>query len=218
MKDPYGLSKASIPISYAHLLLEIMVDKGFSALEILKKSKIPLNLLDQLDARITPVQWSKLAWESLLLSKDSGLGYEYGLKLRLTAHGPMGYALMSSLNLHQALDVSTQFFNMRLKDYRIALLDDHEFSIIEIKETHPVVSNQPAQVEKLRRFFYECLMIGVIQAGQFLIEHDFTEIELWVDWPEPTYHKASQHLLPPIRFNQATNQIRYKKTASRFTH
>lgn len=60
--------------------------------------------------------------------------------------------------------------------------------------------------------FYECLMIGVIQAGQFLIEHDFTEIELWVDWPEPTYHKASQHLLPPIRFNQATNQIRYKNS------
>ncbi|WP_045431662.1 AraC family transcriptional regulator [Acinetobacter calcoaceticus] len=211
MKDPYGLSKASIPISYAHLLLEIMVDKGFSALEILKKSKIPLTLLDQLDARITPMQWSKLAWESLILSKDSGLGYEYGLKLRLTAHGPMGYALMSSPNLRQAIEVSTQFFNMRLKDYRIALLDEHEFSIIEIKETHPVVSNQPAQVEKLRRFFYECLMIGVIQAGQFLIEHDFTEIELWMDWPEPTYHKTYQHLLPPIRFNQATNQIRYKK-------
>ncbi len=211
MKDPYGLSKASIPISYAHLLLEIMVDKGFSALEILKKSKIPLTLLDQLDARITPMQWSKLAWESLLLSKDSGLGYEYGLKLRLTAHGPMGYALMSSPNLRQAIEVSTQFFNMRLKDYRIALLDDHEFSIIEIKETHPVVSNQAAQAETLRRFFYECLMFGVIQAGQFLREHDLADIELWVDWSEPSYHKAYQHLLPTIHFNQPTNQIRYKK-------
>ncbi|MFP0267040.1 AraC family transcriptional regulator ligand-binding domain-containing protein [Acinetobacter pittii] len=211
MKDPYGLSKASIPISYAHLLLEIMVDKGFSALEILKKSKIPLTLLDQLDARITPIQWSKLAWESLVLSKDSGLGYEYGIKLRLTAHGPMGYALMSSPNLRQAIEVSTQFFNMRLKDYQIALLDEHEFSIIEIKETHPVVSNQPTQAETLRRFFYECLMIGVIQAGQFLREHDFSDIELSVDWSEPSYHKAYQHQLPTIHFNQPTNQIRYKK-------
>ncbi|MEO4203300.1 AraC family transcriptional regulator ligand-binding domain-containing protein [Acinetobacter pittii] len=211
MKDPYGLSKASIPISYAHLLLEIMVDKGFSALEILKKSKIPLILLDQLDARITPMQWSKLAWESLILSKDSGLGYEYGIKLRLTAHGPMGYALMSSPNLRQAIEVSTQFFNMRLKDYRIALLENNEFSIIEIKETHPVVSNQLAQAETLRRFFYECLMIGVIQAGQFLREHDFSDIELSVDWSEPSYHKAYQHQLPTIHFNQPTNQIRYKK-------
>lgn len=211
MKDPYGLSKASIPISYAHLLLEIMVDKGFSALEILKKSKIPLILLDQLDARITPMQWSKLAWESLILSKDSGLGYEYGIKLRLTAHGPMGYSLMSSPNLRQAIEVSTQFFNMRLKDYRIALLENNEFSIIEIKETHPVVSNQLAQAETLRRFFYECLMIGVIQAGQFLREHDFSDIELSVDWSEPSYHKAYQHQLPTIHFNQPTNQIRYKK-------
>lgn len=86
------------------------------------------------------------------MSKDSGLGYEYGIKLRLTAHGPMGYALMSSPNLRQAIEVSTQFFNMRLKDYQIALLDEHEFSIIEIKETHPVVSNQPTQAETLRRF------------------------------------------------------------------
>ncbi|MEB3865671.1 AraC family transcriptional regulator [Acinetobacter sp. IK31] len=212
MKDPYGLSKASIPISYAHLLLEIMVDKGFSALEILKKSKIPLTLLDQLDARITPMQWSKLAWESIILSKDSGLGYEYGIKLRLTAHGPMGYALMSSPNLRQAVEVSTQFFNMRLKDYRITVLENNEFSIVEIKETHPVVSNQPTQAEILRRFFYECLMIGVIQAGQFLIEHkNFADIELSVDWSEPSYHKAYQHLLPSIHFNQPTNQIRYKK-------
>lgn len=212
MKDPYGLSKASIPISYVHLLLEIMVEKGFSASDILQQSKIPSSLLQQLDARITPVQWSKLAWVSLSLAADSGLGYEYGLKLRLTAHGPMGYALMSSTSLQQAIELATQFSNIRLKDYRIDFYQEQHLSIINIEETHPVVSHHREQAAILRRFFYECLMIGIIQTGQFLTENDFSKVELWVDWAEPAYHQKFQHQLPPILFQQPKNQIRYNSS------
>lgn len=209
MKDPYGLSKASIPISYAHLLLEIMVEKGFSASEILHLSKIPVTLLKQLDARITPMQWSKLAWVSLTLAKDLGLGYEYGLKLRLTAHGPMGYALMSSSSLRNAIELATQFFNMRLKDYKIDFYEKNQKSIIEIQQTHPVVSQHPEQAEILRRFFYECLMIGVVQTAQTLAGHDLSNVELQVDWSEPIYHQDFLSQLPKVRFNQAKNQICY---------
>ncbi|MEN8548737.1 helix-turn-helix domain-containing protein [Acinetobacter soli] len=209
MKDPYGLSKASIPISYAHLLLEIMVEKGFSASEILHLSKIPVTLLKQLDARITPMQWSKLAWVSLTLAKDLGLGYEYGLKLRLTAHGPMGYALMSSSSLRNAIELATQFFNMRLKDYKIDFYEENKKSIINIQQTHPVVSQHPEQAEILRRFFYECLMIGVVQTAQVLAEHDLSNVELQVDWSEPIYHQDFLSQLPKIRFNQEKNQICY---------
>ncbi|NIE95955.1 AraC family transcriptional regulator [Acinetobacter sp. Tr-809] len=209
MKDPYGLSKASIPISYAHLLLEIMVEKGFSASELLYQSKIPSALLHQVDARITPIQWSKLAWVSLSLAQDCGLGYEYGLKLRLTAHGSMGYALMSSPSLKQAIGLASQFFNMRLKDYRIDFFEQEQQSIIEIQQTHPVVSQQLEQAEMLRRFFYECLMIGVVQTALTLAEHDFSDVELYVDWSEPSYHQKFQPQLPTIHFNQAQNQIRY---------
>jgi AraC-like DNA-binding protein len=209
MKDPYGLSKASIPISYAHLLLEIMVEKGCSASEILHQSKIPAALLHQVDARITPIQWSKLAWVSLSLAQDCGLGYEYGLKLRLTAHGAMGFALMSSPTLGHAITLATQFFNMRLKDYRIDCYEQAQQSIIEIQQTHPVVSQHPEQADILRRFFYECLMIGIIQTGRSLIDHRFADVELWVDWPEPPYHARFQAQLPPIHFNQSQNQVRY---------
>lgn len=209
MKDPYGLSKASIPISYAHLLLEIMVEKGFSASEILHLSKIPVILLKQLDARITPMQWSKLAWVSLTLAKDLGLGYEYGLKLRLTAHGPMGYALMSSSSLRNAIELATQFFNMRLKDYKIDFYEKNQKSIIEIQQTHPVVSQHPEQAEILRRFFYECLIIGVVQTAQALAGHDLSNVELQVDWSEPIYHKDFLSQLPKVRFNQEKNQICY---------
>ncbi|OBY76117.1 helix-turn-helix transcriptional regulator [Acinetobacter gyllenbergii] len=209
MKDPYGLSKASIPISYVHLLLEIMVEKGFSASEILQQSKIASALLHQLDARISPKQWSKLAWICLSLAKDTGLGYEYGLKLRLTAHGPMGYALMSSPSLRQSIELATQFFNMRLKDYRIDFFEHQQHSTIEIKQTHPVVSQHAEQAEILRRFFYECLMIGIVQTGRSLTERDFAEVQLQVDWSEPPYHQQFQAQLPQIHFDQAQNQICY---------
>lgn len=89
IKDPNSYPKIVSPISYAYLLLEIMVENGFSASDILQKNKIYLILLNQLDVIIIHIQWSKLVWMSLILTKDFGLSYQCGLKLRITDHGSM---------------------------------------------------------------------------------------------------------------------------------
>lgn len=98
---------------------------------------------------------------------------------------------------------------MRLKDYKIDFYEKNQKSIIEIQQTHPVVSQHPEQAEILRRFFYECLMIGVVQTAQALAEHDLSNVELQVDWSEPIYHQGYLSQLPKVRFNQAKNQICY---------
>lgn len=208
MNDPYGLSRPSIPATYALLLLEIAADRGIAPEQVLKGSRLPGNLFSVPDARITPRQWSRLVLTALRLTGDDGFGYEYGLRLRPTAHGVLGYALMSCATLGQAMELAAGFFSMRLRDYRMALHTEGDTVIVEIAETHPVVGAVPEEAAMLRRFFHECVMLGCVVAGRLLIGHDDSGVELDVDWPEPACHARYRERLPPMHFGQDGNRVR----------
>jgi AraC-like DNA-binding protein len=209
MKDPYGLEHASIPVAYVRLLLEIAAERGVSVAALLADGRLPSQLLDDLEGRVTPRQWSQLVWSALTLTGDAALGYEYGLRLRLTAHGVLGFALMSCGTVEQALQLGAAFFAIRLRDYRMVLRTEGETAVIELLETHPVVGAKPEQRAILRRFFHECLIVGMAHGGRFLTGQDWSSVELWLDWPEPDYHAQYRDRLPVMRFNQATCQLRF---------
>lgn len=208
MKDPYGLSKASVPITYAQILLEILVERGFYAEQVLNKCRLSPHLFLEAEARITPRQGTRFVITALDLTNDDGLGYEYGLRLRPTAHGALGFALMSCATLGQAIQLGVAYFSMRLRDYRISLGSEGDVAVLEITETHPIFGTVPEQDQMLHRFFYECVLVGIAHLGRFLTGQDFSAFEIWVDWPEPIYHKQYRDRLPTIHFNQQTNQLR----------
>lgn len=208
MSDPYGLSRPSIPVTYAELLLEVVASQGIARELVMKGSRLPGNLFSMSDARISPRQWSRLVLTALRLTQDNGLGYEYGLRLRPTAHGMLGYALMSCATIGQALTLGVSFFSMRLRDYRMELLDEGDSVIIVISETHPVVGVVPQDAQMLRRFFHECLMLGIVSFGRLLAGWGDESIELEVDWPEPNYHSAYRERLPTIHFSCEASRIR----------
>jgi AraC-like DNA-binding protein len=208
MKDPYGLSKASVPVTYAQILLDILVERGFSAEQVLSKSRLSAQLFSGTEARITPRQGTRLVMSALSLTGDDGLGYEYGLRLRPTAHGTLGFALMSCSTLGQAIQLGAAYFSMRLRDYRICLRTEGDIAELEIAATHPIFGAIPEQTPMLHRFFYECVMVGIAHLGRFLTGRDLSGVEIWVDWPEPIYHGRYRDRLPLIRFNQPANQFR----------
>lgn len=208
MKDPYQLSSASIPASYAQILLEIMLEKGFAAAPILHKSRITGQVFSQPDGRITARQWSRLVLVCLSLAGDSGLGYANGLGLRTTSHGALGFALLSSADIGQALQLTRMFFGMRLPHYHIDMEQQDELALVTLQEVHPVMDANPEQASLLRRFFHETLLIGMIQSCKKLCGQPLEQLEIWVDWPEPAYHEQFAAQLPAMRFRQAVNQIR----------
>jgi AraC-like DNA-binding protein len=208
MKDPYGLSKATFPASYAQLLIEIVVERGISAEQLLTASHLPSALFAVADGRITPRQWSRMVWKAMKLTGDMGIGCEYGLRLRPTAHGVLGFAAMSCATLSQALELGAVFFSMRLRDYSIKIRTEGDIGIIEIIEMHPVICATPEQTQALRRFYHENIMLGIVHAGRFLTGDHLPVVELYVDWPEPSYHAHYQDRMPPMRFGQSSNQIR----------
>jgi len=204
MKDPHGLHQPSIPVSYLQLLVEILAERGVGLEPLLAGVAIERDLLSRPEARMSPYQWTLLALNAIRLSGDPGLGYEYGLRMRPSAHGFLGYATLSCASVREAMEITIRYFQARQRDFSMRLVSDGEYGMVEVRENHPI--------PVLRPFFYENILIGMARGAVTIIGTELTDFsggEIWFDWPEPAYHAAYRERLPPIRFSRPVNALRF---------
>ncbi|PTU33118.1 AraC family transcriptional regulator [Stenotrophobium rhamnosiphilum] len=202
-KDPHGLNRPSLPVAYPLLLLEMLSERGHSTEQVASDSGIAAHVLAKPEGRISLTQWTRLALHAIRLSGEQGLGIEYGLRLKPSAHGFLGYAAMTAPTLRQAITLATQYFRMRLQSYHLHLAEDGERAVLEISQAHPI--------PVLRSFFFECLLVSMKQLPASFIGEKAEEVELWFDWPEPAYFARYRDRLPPTRFSQPANQLRFPR-------
>jgi AraC-like DNA-binding protein len=204
LKLPPDINQPSIPVSYLQLLLEIMAERGVGQEQLLAGVPIDAALLTQPEARMSAFQWTLLAMNGIRLSGDPGLGYEYGLRMRPTSHGFLGYATMSCPSMQEAMEITIRYVQARQRNFTMALRQDAAHGAIELREKHPI--------PVLRSFFIENILLGLARGGSAILGmelRDFEGAEIWFDWPEPPYHAAYRERLPAIRFSQPTNLLRF---------
>ena len=204
MKDLYGLNQPTIAVSYPQLLVEIVNERGFALEALLDGVRLKEEVLHRPEARISPLQWGQMIVNALKLTGDPGLGYEFGLRMRPSSHGFMGYALMSCDSMRQAMELAARYFQARQRNFIMRLDIDGGDGVIEVREKHPI--------PVLRSFYYENIMIGLARGAAAILGLEvtqFAEAEIWFDWPQPSYHAAYAARLPRIRFGQSANVLRF---------
>ncbi|MFT5063761.1 MAG: AraC-like DNA-binding protein [Gammaproteobacteria bacterium] len=202
MNDPYGLHRATLPAAYPQLVLEIATERGLAADAILTAAELPLNLLEHPSGRITPWQYTLITVAAAHLLKDQGLGMEVGLRMRPTAHGFLGYALMSSTNLGEAMRLTLHFMRLRQRHIQMSFRSEGDDGVIRLREEH--------DFGPVRHFFIEGMLIGIARSAQFLLNDSSLLGELWLDYPEPDYFACYRDDLPQLRFDMPEVQIRFK--------
>lgn len=213
MKDPHGLSRALAPTSYLLLLLELVADRGGSREAVIAKARLPEHFGADSGSHMTIRQWSRAILAAMEVTGDEGIGWEYGLRMRPTAHGALGFALMSAPTVGDALQLASRFLPMRTRGFRLSLSTEGEQTVATLEQGGPIVGLPPAQGQALRRFLYESTLLGLITDVRFLTGRELSAAELRVDWPHPGYHDKYQDQLPPVRFEQAANQILFPASA-----
>ena len=98
-----ALAKASVPVTYVRLGLEIAEDRGLMRTDLVRGLGLAPGVLDRPEARISLIQSSRLIARVWRATGDASLGYEFGLRSSLTAHGSLGYGLMSHTRVGEAL-------------------------------------------------------------------------------------------------------------------
>lgn len=192
----------TVPISYVRLVLDLAGELGVSADRILAGQGITDEQLLNPDARVSlrPV-FSELCRRALAMTGEPALGYLFGLRASLTAHGIVGYGLMSQATLRHALTFGQQFGSV----LRLSAWDLH----FEMTPSHArmwAVDSMPPN--DLREFSAQTLIVGACTLLHQLLPECRADTVLGFDFPEPAYHRRFAARLPTCKFGVPFNEIR----------
>ncbi|MDX1496507.1 MAG: AraC family transcriptional regulator [Salinisphaeraceae bacterium] len=204
MKDPYGLHRRTLPVTYPQIVMDIAADSGITAQAILEAAALPIDLLENGSGYISPWQYTLIHISAAHLLGNPGLGMELGLRMRPTAHGFLGYAVIACSSLREALQLSLRFMCLRQRHIQAEYFREKETGVVRLKETH--------SFGPVRHFFIEGMLIGVARTAQYLVDDNNLDHELWLDYPEPEYFKHYRQSLPQLRFDMPEVRIEFRES------
>ncbi|WP_322976368.1 AraC family transcriptional regulator [Acinetobacter pittii] len=209
MQDPFGLFNETISISYAHLLLEICKKYNISTEILLENTGLSSLNIKQHDVKMSPHQWSKLVVNALRLTGNNHLGIEYGFTLRPTAHGSLGFAFLSCVDVETALNLCQNFFCTRIQSFVPNWTFDEKLVYIYLDDVHPVKLGDEQLSQKLRTFLIESLLFGGIHSLEQLIQEKLESCEIFLDWAESSDYEKVLNKNIKCHFNSKRNAIAF---------
>ena len=194
------LTRATVPGVYVLVGLEVAEAAGLDRAQLLHGLHIDPARLDDATTRVPVLQCARLAARVWRGTRDAALGYEFGLRLNLSAHGSVAQGLMSQATFGESLAFGLKYGALRNPLVKLSLRTDGVVAIVEAREMLPL--------GPLRQFAIDAVLIGLVRIGRQLSGALKPEIELHFDCPEPAHYARYRHRLPPVRFNASANQLR----------
>lgn len=152
----------TITAAYPRLLLGLLEERGLDGRALLREIGLSTLRLEEPEARVTSQQYQAIAAAALALSGDPGLGAQLALRTPPTAHGSLGYAMMASATLGDALCLALRYMPLLQGNVEISLLREDEQVILRMLPG-------PALPPALHRYFSEALLIGLYRSGAWLL-------------------------------------------------
>lgn len=197
-----ALHQPAIPISYARLLVELCSRWHVAPEELMAGTALDRQPPPASDARLSPLEYNQIVDRALRLTGEPALGYHFGLHLKLSAHGFLGYAVMTSATLGEAIQLVEKYFTTRSGALRFHSFVEGDTAVVQIDSTVDVAAPFA--------FPFESLLVGLCHAGAYITGESVTNAEVWIHFPEPAYYARCADLLPcPVRYDMPVNQLRF---------
>jgi len=202
MRGVIDPSKPIIPISYAGLLVNLVAQWGVSRDELLTDTGISDAKLTDPDAKVTPLQHRKLITRAYELTGEPGLGFHAGLQLKLSAHGFLGFAVMTSATLREAGQIAEKYFKTRSQILEFRLFEEGDTAVVQVDEVLALDEHLP--------FVIESLFMGLYLMASHMVGEAIADGEARVTYSKPDYFSRYQHFMPgETKFDCASNQLRF---------
>lgn len=197
------LTRPAVPVEYGVLIRDVAAEHGVDTDALLASAAIDPALLDEPGARLTGLQAGALLLQARELTGEPGVGYLIGLSSSLTSHGLMGYGLLSSTSVADAIALGEKYLPLRLPMMGMSLTDDGTTAAIEVVETVPT--------GPVRDCLIDLFLVGLSRMAPILTAHRGRpeDVELWFDRPEPEHYARFADRLPTARFATGVNQVRF---------
>lgn len=192
------------PISYAAILADVAEEYGANRNQLLHAVKIKASDLADANQHISAEQLQCLIVEAKHLTNESALCLYFGQHLTLTAHGVLGYALMSCHTIQQAIDILMKYHRLLFNDITLSAHQDSKHIEIAYQHRSQVLLSHDEDCE----LFFS----GVISSIKHLLHRDDFECEIYLDYPAPPHAAQYQALMGnAIYFDSDTCKVSIDK-------
>jgi len=172
---------------YINLLFEILSALGISKTQVIEHSG--LNAVDfDHSIDLNSDQLNRLFASAIELSKDLQIGLKLGSKINMVPKGILGYALITSPSLSDALKLMVRYHNAVLPSMVIEFLE-HDSDL-------KLYAKAPLLTQELENFYCDLFFSAIIATMQLLIDAD----------PIKSHSKAA------LTLNLCRSQPKSKKT------
>jgi len=197
------LTKPAVPVGYGRLILDVAATHDVEADRLLAAADVPAGLMDDPNARLSAIQSGSLLFHAMEMSGEPAFGYEVGLHSSLTSHGIMGYGLLSSSTVRQAINLSERYMPARLPMLTMSLSVEGPTAAIEVVENAPL--------GLVRQCTIDLFLVGIARMAPILTDRlrQPEQLELWFDYAEPAYYARFRNRLPAVQFDMGVNQVRF---------
>lgn len=198
---PAWAQQRNTPVTYPLQYIELARDMGLDSDALLADAGLTAEQLADPGQRVALGSHLDLVDALLSRSGDSGIGMEAGLRLPLTAHGNLGYALLCSPTPLAAVDVLQRFWRLRGRGIRFDFRETPEAYVFEFHGELQL----PAS---LGRVLMEGMVVSFCQGVQFLLGQTSFPGEAWFEFPAPAHYERFRERLPFVRYGQPATLVR----------
>jgi AraC-like DNA-binding protein len=194
------LYKDDVHVEYAVALLQLLEQQGITREQSLAGTGILPGQLENM-TRLTTHQDAMLLTNAVRLTRDPGIGFQIGLHSTLTWHGLLGYGLMSCATLREALELWSEFLDLRTATFSMRLSERNGFAELRVHDLAPRAPMRICAVDRV--------MTMTTRLCEQLTQQLLPNLEIWHKDSEPLHYARYRSRLVATRFNTGLCQIRF---------
>jgi AraC-like DNA-binding protein len=185
------------PAGLVQQLVELVQRWGISPVELLARTGIDEADLLEPHARVPFPSYLAIVDRARALTGEPGIGFCWGLQMRVSAFGYLGFATLSAGTLREALALVIQFGPLVSTATSLRLDIDGKTAVLTLDEH--------ADFGSVRDVVILARLAGLWKTAQLVTGRHF-EATTEVAFPEPRYHARFAHLMPQLVYGASVTR------------
>jgi AraC-like DNA-binding protein len=194
----------TVPTGLLMQVVELSKHWGVTSEELLSGTGFEASELAEPHGRLPLETYLSIIARARTLTGEPGIGICWGLRMRLSAYGYLGFATMSAPTLRGALELIIQFNALISTAMDLRLDIDGQTGVLTIVEN--------ADFGSVRDVVILARLTGMWRIAQLLTGKEF-EANAEIGFPEPKYNGRFAHMVPPRRFGHRQTRAFFNSSA-----
>lgn len=210
-----------VPGVYLRVLAETVRQLGHNDRSLFDGLAFTANDLRANDSRVFLPDATRMADRAVALAGDQGLSFRLARELRVTIHGTLGFAALTSPTVAGALDSVRRYLKLRAPFLRMSMTDTDSEVLVQL--------NAEFEAPGLSRFLSETVTATLMMLTEQLVDLDSAAregvslangklpgVRVRLACPEPAYYRDFADQLPvPFEYGQDAEMMVFPRALLR---